>query len=172
MPHRDAQDRDALLIGFYLEKGFEADHPSLGHAPYLRMDDRWDWHRFELDPEAFDRVLQKTRCAGGPLAVLLRTRRGTHQYQFDQALSHLAFEPDPHSDAAVAPDFAHCAYARTLAQLLQVIRNTPDNQRGYLDLIIGHTYPTGESTQRTAAQIYQRSMRPWVNVILGEPLQP
>jgi hypothetical protein len=151
MPYEPPDEPKKLLVGIYMERGYE--RHNLAREPFLQMDQDWDWHSFSRVPDKVDNALRDAREQGGPLRLLLRTSMGEIHFAFDQRLTVIA--------STDADAVKHCFAASTCSELLTVLERTPGIDDAYVDLVIGHAFDWGSETGLTAAQLAKRSLMPW-----------
>lgn len=157
MPYEPPGEARQLLVGFYVEKGAETAGAVRGE--HLVLTSEWDWHTVTAKPAKLDAALNDARERGGPLRLLLRTSIGTVHFSFDQELEVVTDE---------GGDVSHCGAAKTVEQLLAVLQRTPGIEDAHVDLVIGHSFARGIDTGLTAAQLDQRSLKPWRQWIWSE----
>lgn len=169
MPYGEtAGEATDVLVGFYLEKGFEAPNADADRHPHLLMDGQWDWHTATEDPAALDAALHDARDRGGPVRVVLRTRSGTLHFDFDDRLAYRARTVAPvelESDGIFDDGIAYCSRATSIEALFTILRNVPGVEGHYMDLYAGHTFHIGTDTHLTSAELARQSILPWAQWI-------
>lgn len=148
----DAPDAPGgILVGFYLEKGYE--DFSAAPEPKLFMDDSWDWHSAKSEPSRLDDAAREMCERGGDVHVLLQSSIGTLRFIYADQMECTSVQD--------ASDLAYASAATSLEALLAVLGRTPGVERAYVDLIVGHWFPSGVDMGLTAAQLEKQSLRPW-----------